>query len=279
MLLADDLSNQSLFGFKRSLRLKQIALEFCARIGTALKIVHVDDPQIHHYQVPLYKNYLDHGKLNQKTRYEKSSLGSEIKVEYQLKEGEAIQTLAGILEKAPSVGIIAGTSNRYGLGRLRIGSRIKRLVTSTHHPVFIFGLKAIRNYHYSSADDFRILAVCDSRLLTERQIKTLKHLVQLFHAKLKIVVDEKPLSFSQRVYLGWRKWRRYPLQTLDLQQIRERLPAAEVLTLGNSSFKKNFFAEIRTAFPSVIAVPESFGLSPFYVARRGSIPVVPLRDL
>jgi nucleotide-binding universal stress UspA family protein len=277
LLLADDLSNQSLFGFKRSLKLKRIALQFCAHINASLRIVHIDDPNQFEYQEPLYKKYLEHVKLNRKKRIEKAANNREVQVEYQLEEGEPIAKLAEILTTEPEpIAIIAGTSNRFGLGRLRIGSRVRRLVRSTKHPVFIFGLKAIRNFEYAE-NYFRITAVIEADSLTNSQIETLRELTEMFSAQLKIII----VRTRSTLRLKLKNWIKLilgqELRVVDLTALKSQFPTAEILMPAQKSPKRLVLRAVLASQPHVVAVPEYFSISPFSIARSSTIPVVPLR--
>ncbi len=278
--MTDDLSNQTLFGFKRSVKLKRIALDLCARIQAQLKIVHVDDPNAYHYQEKIYKNYLEHVKLNRKLRKESATTGQEIQVEYQLEEGPLLATLTKILNAVPvPVGIIAGTSNRYGLGRLRAGARIKGLVACTPHPVFVFGLRCIRHFHLSKSELFGITVVCDTGYLTEVQVDTLKNLIKTFGAQLKIIIFPRRASIFRRSFeaLGFFAVRG---KKIPLSEFKIHFPDAEIESPKKVvSVRRSILKEIHRQRPVVIAVPEHFRISPFYIAQRVTIPVVPLRDL
>ncbi len=281
LILADDLSNQSLFGFRRSLRLKQISLQFCYRIGADLKIIHVDSPKSFQYQEPLYKKYLDYTKLNRKIRYETLPEGIKVKVEYLLEEGEPIATLAKALEKGPTpVGIIAGTSNRFRMGAFRIGSRTKGLVAATQLPVFIFGIGAIKNFDYHAKEEFRITLVVDSGVMTDFQIKTLKSIATLYKAKLDIVVFGTHARWLRKLSRFVGSFFRKPPSTNDMKKLKSVFPDASFRQLKSGfSLRRSLLKEMRGSRPHVIAVPEDFSISPFAIARRSKIPVVPLRGL
>jgi len=281
ILLADDLSNESLFGFKRSLKLKQIALEFCAQIGAHLRIVHIDDPAFFKYQESLYKKYLDHAKLNQKVRIEKLSNGEEVRVEYWLEDGDAIESLTKILESVPQpLATVAGTSNRYGLGRLRTGSRIKRLVKCTTLPVFIFGLKAIRHFEYKKGEAFKICALFDmNRSVGEGPTKTLQQLTQIFQSDLKIIVFKRKQNIFTEIWNKIISLIKKPQPALQLESLRAKFPFAEIEIRSHAITKKNIMEQVRESCAHLVTVPENFPVSPFYIARRSSNPVMPLRDL
>lgn len=278
LFLADDLSNQSLFGFRRSLRLKLIALQLCQRSGAELKIVHVDHPKTFQYQEPLYKKYLEHVRLNRKIRFETMPDGNKVRVEYVLEEGEPISTIVNKIEKSPPVSVIAGTSNRFRMGAFRIGGNTKRLVNSTTQPVFIFGLGAIKSFEYSAKDDFRITVVIDSGLVTDHQWKVLKTTVALYKAKLEIVLFKRREGLLDKIHRWWTGlFHRLPV-SVDVKKLKTIFPEAHFKQLKSGfSLKRSLLKEVRRSKPHLIAVPEDFGISPFAIARRSKIPVWPLR--
>jgi nucleotide-binding universal stress UspA family protein len=278
LFLADDLSNQSLFGFRRSLRLKQIALQFCHRIGAELKIVHVDHPKSFQYQEPLYKKYLDHVRLNRKIRYHTLPEGIKIRVEYVLEEGEPISTIVQKIDKSPPVSVIAGTSNRFRMGAFRIGSRTKLLVNSTTQPVFIFGIGAIKTFDYHAKEDFRITVVVDSGVVTDYQLKSIKSIAALYKAKLEVVIFSNKATLLYKIYRWFIGLFSSPPPGVDVKKLKTVFPEAHFKNIKSGfSLKRSLLKEVRRSRPHLIAVPEDFGISPFGIARRSKIPVWPLR--
>jgi nucleotide-binding universal stress UspA family protein len=278
LFLADDLSNQSLFGFRRSLRLKQIALQFCQRIGSELKIVHVDHPKAFQYQEPLYKKYLDHVRLNRKIRYETMPEGNKVRVEYVLEEGEPISTILEKMKKSPPVSVMVGTSNRFRMGAFRIGGRAKRLVTSTTLPVFIFGIGAIKNFEYQANEEFRILFIVDTGVVTDHQLKSLKSIASLYRAKLEVVFFGRKATWFQSLQRWVLGLFQKPPPSVDFEKLKKVFSEAGFKSIKSGfSLRLSLSREVRRVRPHLVAVPEDFGISPFVIARRSKIPVWPLR--